>query len=218
MEAGPIGHMCMNGVEANDQHFMAHHLALITRRRTVPGFDREVDSLCYTTLLPQARKLMLNVETDDYGIVEERSCGCPWEEFGLTTHIRGIRSFQKMSGEGMTLVENDIEHILENVLPSRFGGSAIDYQLHEEEDERGFTRVSVVVSPRVGEVDEAEMIKLVLDSLGEASHAGDISRAIWQQAGALRVKREEPTWTSRGKLMPLHIDRAESAASGRLDA
>lgn len=215
-EAGPLGHMCMNGVEANDQHFMAHHLALITRRRLVPGFDREVDALCYTTLLPQARKLMLNVETDDYGIVEERSCGCPWEEFGLTTHIRGIHSFQKMSGEGMTLVENDIENIIEDVLPSRFGGSAIDYQLHEEEDERGFTRVSVVVSPRVGEVDETAMIELVLQSLGKASHAGDISRVIWQQAGALRVKREEPTWTSRGKLMPLHIDRTEPPGAGGL--
>lgn len=206
-EAGPIGHMCMNGVETNDQHLMQHHLAMITRPRMVPGFDREVDALCYTTLLPSARKLMFNVETDDYGLVETRDCGCPWEEFGFTTHIRGIRSFQKLTGEGVTLVGNEMVHILEDVLPTRFGGTPLDYQLHEEEDERGFTRLTVVVSPRVGELDESAVVETVLASLGEASHAGDISRAIWGQAGSLRVRRAEPTWTTRGKLMPLHLER-----------
>jgi len=184
-----------------------HHLAMITRLRSVPGFDHEVDALCYTTLLPSARKLMLNVETDDYGVVDTRQCGCPWEEFGFTTHIRGIRSFQKLTGEGVTLVGNEMVHILEDVLPTRFGGTPLDYQLHEEEDERGFTRLTIVVAPKVGTVDEEAIIEAVLASLGEASHAGDISRAIWAQAGSLRVRREEPTWTTRGKLMPLHLER-----------
>ena len=30
---------------------------------------------------------MINVETDDYGEVEDRSCGCPVGELGCTRHI-----------------------------------------------------------------------------------------------------------------------------------
>ena len=35
----------------------------------------------------------------------------------------------------------------------------------------------------------------------------DGARGIWAQAGTLRVKRSEPVWTGRGKLMPLHLTR-----------
>ena len=54
-----------------------------------------------------------------------------------------------MTGEGMTLIGTDMVRILEEDLPRRFGGSPLDYQLMEEEDERGFTRLSLVVSPDV---------------------------------------------------------------------
>lgn len=199
-EAGAIGKQCMNPVDENDQHFMQHHLGMITRSRRVPGFDVDVEAFCFTTLLPSARKLMINVETDDYGVVEKRSCGCPWEQFGFTTHIREIRSFRKLTGEGVTLVGTDVVRILEEVLPARFGGSPLDYQLLEEEDRNGFTRMSVVVSPRVTVTDEHAVVEAFLGALG----TGPI-RSLWTQAGTLRVKRQEPVWTARGKMMPLHL-------------
>lgn len=210
-EAGAIGKMCMNPVDENDQHFMKDHLAMVTRTRRIPGFEAEVDAFCFTTLLPSARKLMINVETDDYGIVEERNCGCPWEEFGLKVHLRGIRSFRKLTGEGVTLVGTDMVRILGEALPARFGGSPLDYQLLEEEDESGFTRMSVLVSPRVALEDEAAVVETVLDELGPGP-----LRTLWSQAGTLRVIRREPVWTERGKLMPLHLERHVSqAAEGR---
>jgi len=212
-EAGPIGHMCMTASDPNDQHLMMHHLAMVTRVREVPGFAGTVDALCYTTLLPSARKLMLNVETDDCAVVERRPCGCPWEEYGFTTHMRGIHSFQKLTGEGVSLLGNDLVDILETVLPNRFGGSPLDYQLHEEEDDRGFTRLIVVISPRLADVDEAAVVETVLASLATAGHAAAISGAIWGQAGTLKVRREEPTWTARGKLMPLHLNRHPKGSS-----
>ena len=206
-EVGAVGQCCGNAIDENDQHLQVDHIALITHPRPVPGFDVSVDSFHITTLLPSARKVMLNVELDDYGIVEERACGCPWEEFGFRTHLRGIRSFRKLTGEGMTLVGTDMVRILEEDLPRAFGGSPLDYQLMEEEDERGFTRLSLVVSPEVDLRDEDAAVRLVMEALGRSGHAGALSRTIWSQAGAIRVRRMRPTWTGRGKLMPLHFER-----------
>jgi hypothetical protein len=97
--------------------------------------------------------------------------------------------------------------ILEEVLPARFGGPSLDYQLLEEEDERGFTRLSLIVSPRIEVADESRVVQTVLDALGKSSTAADIARAVWTQAGTLRVKRMEPILTSRGKFMPLQVIR-----------
>jgi hypothetical protein len=148
---------------------------------------------------------MLNVESDDYGVIETRSCGCPLESYGFTEHVRHIRSFRKLSGEGVTLVGSEMLHILEEVLPARFGGSPLDYQLLEEEDEQGFTRLSLLINPKVEIENEDEVIAAVLEALRHGSVAADMARAIWAQAGTLCVKRIAPVWTAQGKLMPLHM-------------
>ncbi len=148
---------------------------------------------------------MINVETDDYGIVETRECGCPWESFGLNVHLRGIRSFRKLTGEGVTLVGTDMVRILEDVLPARFGGTPLDYQILEEEGQEGFTQLSLIVSPRVELEDEQAVVEAVLGELPPGP-----LRSLWVQAQTLRVKRQEPVWTERGKLMPLHLSRRTS--------
>ena len=204
-EAGAVGLPCNNPVDCNDHHFMADHLEVLQFPRQVPGTETTVDAFNFTTLLPTAPKLLLNVEIDDYGIIEERACGCEWEALGLTRHVRGIRSFRKLTGEGMTLIGSDMERILDKVLPARFGGSAQDYQLMEEEGEDGFTRRSVIVSPRIPLADESEVVETVLRELGRGDAAADLARAFMAQGRSLGVKRMEPVWTNRGKLMPLHL-------------
>lgn len=206
-EAGAIGFGCTSSEDPNDQHLMMDHLAMIPGRREVPAFDVSVDAFYYTTLLPTAPKLLLNVETDDYGTVERRSCGCPLGAMGFDTHITDIRSFSKLTGEGVTLIGSDMERILESELPSRFGGTALDYQLVEEEDERGFTRLTLFVHPRLELADPDAVVAVVLDSLRRTGGAAEVSRMVWSQAGTLRVRREAPRLTARGKLMPLHARR-----------
>jgi hypothetical protein len=105
--------------------------------------------------------------------------------------------------------------ILEEVLPSRFGGSPLDYQLLEEEDGEGFTRLSLIISPRVDLPDEDLVIDAVLEELGNGDAAADISRAVWDQAGTLRVRRTEPLLTARGKLLPLHMVTRGGASGSR---
>jgi hypothetical protein len=219
-EVGAVGLHCGNPIDCNDQHFMRDHLALIQHPRTVPGTSIEVNAFTFTTLLPSASKILLNVESDDYGVVETRACGCLLEKYGFPEHIREIRSFRKLTGEGMTLIGSDMERVLHEDLPRRFGGTPLDYQLMEEEDAQGFTRLSIVVSPKVELLDENDVVETVLKGLGSGSEGADGARATWSQAKTLRVRRMEPIWTARGKLMPLHLAKlagghAEEAPSTR---
>ena len=88
----------------------------------------------------------------------------------------------------------------------------LDYQLLEEEDERGFTRLSIVIDPKVDVTAEDAVIDTVMGELGRGSVAADLSRAIWQDAGTFRVKRAEPVWTPQAKLMPLRVKRPGPAS------
>ena len=51
-----------------------------TGRSTARGLT--VGALHYTTLNASSPKLMINVESDDYGVLEERACGCVLGELG----------------------------------------------------------------------------------------------------------------------------------------
>jgi len=216
-EGGPVGLSCTTSDHPNDHHFYADHLAMIQASRTVPGFDVSVPSFHFTTLLASAPKVLLNVESDDFGMVEQRTCGCPFEALGLTTHIKDIRSFRKLTGEGVTLIGSDMERILEHELPARFGGSSLDYQLVEEEDERGFTRLTLLVHPSVRLVNETEPIEVILAALARGGGAADMSRGVWSQAGTFRVRREPPSVTSRGKQLPLRLRASNNAAEALVE-
>jgi hypothetical protein len=204
-EIGTVGSSCLNATGPNDQHFMRDHLAMIQAMRPVPGFDLEVPAFCFTSLLPSAPKILFNTESDDYGTVDTQPCGCRWEELGFPEHLREIRSFRKLTGEGVTLVGSDMERILDTLLPARYGGSALDYQFAEVEDESGFTRLVLRVAPAIALGDEAEAIDFVLQALDGANAGGALAQSTWREAGTLRIRREAPSMTGRGKLLPLDI-------------
>jgi hypothetical protein len=74
----------------------------------------------------------------------------------------------------------------------------------EEEDQQGFTRLSLLVSPRIQIKNEGEILKTVLHALKQSSTAAHLAGALWKQANTLAVRRQEPIWTARGKFMPLY--------------
>lgn len=210
-EAGRIGRGCCAPVSANDVHLMTDLCAVIAHPRVLPD-GGEVPAFNVTSLLPSTPKILVNAESDDYGILEERSCGCPLGQVGYTTHLREIRSFRKLTGEGVTLPGSDLLHILETILPARFGGSPLDYQLIEQEDDAGFTFVTLAISPRVAIADESAVIDAVLQSLQQSGPGGRIASDMWRQSGNLRIKRMEPVLTARGKLLPLHLPSRHRSA------
>ena len=198
---------CLRPTAADDLHLLSDAFALITHPFAVGVLGTTVPAFNLTTLVDTTPKVMLNVQIDDYGTLEERRCGCPFESLGFTTHIHGIRSYSKLVGEGITLIGNDVQHILEQTLPARYGGSALDYQLLEEEDAQGFTRAYLVIHPRVEIADEAAVVATVLEGLRAVSPMADAARMVWEEADTLRVRRAEPIWTAAGKLLPLRLER-----------
>ncbi len=76
---------------------------------------------------------------------------------------------------------------------------------HEEEDAQGQTRMSVLVSPELGEVDEEQLVRTILAELAKENDSQRMMARVWADAGTLRVRRERPLTTARGKLLPLHI-------------
>ena len=202
-EAGNVGMGCANPADGNDVHWMKGQLGMIQYPRQLPASDLTVNAFYYTSLQRNPTKALLNMESDDFGVVEERRCGCPLEELGLTQHIRHIHSFAKLTAEGMTVAGTALVRILEEVLPARFGGTALDYQMQEEEDEQGFTRYYVVIHPRVNLEDEQAVLRTVLEGLRQTGPGENVSQSMWQQAQTFRVKRADPISGSGGKFWPL---------------
>jgi len=204
-EAGAIGLPCCNPADPTDVHVMEDAIAVVGDQ---PWSEQPRQMLWLTTLLATAPKVMLNVETDDVAIVERRECGCALAAAGFGTHIRQVRSARKLTSEGMRVLGIDVLALVEEFLPATFGGSALHYQVAEEEDAGGQTRVVVVVDPQIALPDEAAARNAVLGFL--RSRGDRLAASTWTRASSLVIRRETPRWSSQGKLPVLRAVRAAS--------
>jgi hypothetical protein len=206
-----VCYSCADPAAAHDDiHLCTNSHAVIQRRRETPFGGAPVDAFLFTSLMLDTAKIQLNVESGDYGVIETRQCGCKLGELGLNDHLCNIRSFDKLTGEGMSFVGTDILRIIEEVLPAKFGGASTDYQVVEEEDERGHTRLNIFASPEVGEIDESKLVKTVLAELSKGNDTQRMMADMWSQAEMLQVKRQRPIITAAGKLLPLHIQKVKT--------
>jgi hypothetical protein len=146
------------------------------------------------------------VESGDYATLERRECGCAFEKVGFSLHLHHIRSYEKFTSEGMNYFYGDLFEFMEKTLPSEFGGGPGDYQLVEEEDENGQTRITLRVHPQVGAIDQEKLLSRLEEELVKGP-GGNFQTKVWRNAGTLRVKREAPHASPRGKILPLHIAR-----------
>ncbi len=199
-EAGILGVGCARGADSTDVHLMRDKVAFLQRDIVPAGQAESVGMFFLTTLLGSGPRILINAATDDFGILEERECGCPLGDLGLHQHLRQIKSVGKLTGRGITLVASDIVHIIEDVLPGRFGGSPQDYQLVEEEDDAGATHLHLLVSPAISLSDESEPARVLLDSLSRGTPGASLQSAMLRSAHAVRVRRQQPKASARGKL------------------
>jgi hypothetical protein len=146
---------------------------------------------------------MVNVDTGDYGTLTRRRCGCTVEQAGFETHLHGIGSYEKPTSEGMNFLASDLVGLVEDVLPRSFGGGPTDYQLVEEDDD-ALPRVSVIVNPSLGELDDGELIAAVLRVLSAGGEAQRMMADQWRAGGTLRVVRRAPYAVGGAKVLPLH--------------
>jgi hypothetical protein len=202
-EIGSIGIACAAPSDLDDVHILTDKIAVIQRPKTLNSDGLSVEALVYTTVLRSCPKLMLNVESDDYGVLEERACGCPIGELGFAKHLSRIRSYEKLTSGGVAFLGTELLRLVDEVLPARFGGHPTDYQLVEEE-EGGLPKVNLFVSPRVGNVTEKVVLDTVFQTL-ELYPGGNIMADQWRHGQTLRMIRGEPYSTVSAKILPLHI-------------
>jgi len=199
------GLACDNPRFTGEVHVEQSLVALVEHPQPLDDNGPPIYPLLATTLHPMAPRLLLNVENGDYGTMVRRDCGCPLEKVGFTQHLHTIRSFEKFTSEGMNYFGTDLFEVLEKTIPSEFGGGPGDYQLVEEEDPSGQTRLTLLVHAEVGELDEQRLLKALQDVLGQGSRDNRFMAKVWQAAGTLRVRREAPHGGLKGKILPLHI-------------
>lgn len=211
-EAGVIAAGC--NLEHENQYCDHCHIykdttAIISHKHMVSHFDSMVDSFLFTTLLYESPKLLLNVGMGDYGTLSTSNSGCEFSDIGFDTCISQIRSYEKLTGEGVTFVDTDFIRIIEKDLPRKFGGCSTDYQLIQEEDGKGLNRLRLIISPKLGQIDEEsvvqEFIELLKNSENSPESWAQSGTVMWNQARMVRVRRDYPVATRSGKILPFHL-------------
>jgi hypothetical protein len=206
-QAGMIGLGCANPLHTDEVHALEHRLALVLYPKPLAGAQAAIRPLLFTTLNPQETRLLLNVDIGDYATMETRNCGCTFNEIGFKLHLHHIRSHEKFTSEGMNYFFGDLFEFFESVLPTEFGGGPGDYQLVEEEDSDGHTRLSLIVHPAVGQLDEEKVLRRLGEALAQGSRNDRFMTKLWQDAGTFRIVRKPPHASGRGKILPLHMTR-----------
>ena len=202
-ELGPIGQSCRQMREGNCVHIQKDAVAVVSYTRPAPLTSTEVNSLLFTSLLPHAPRVLINVEMDDAGVIGPARCDCAFSKAGFTEQISEIHSYGKLTGQGITLVGADVLRILEEVLPQKFGGTPGDYQLVEADTGRQ-TEITLRVSPRTGVTSTEEVREGFLQEVRKL-YGGSLSYRQWTQAAAMSAVLGEPYATVSGKILPLHL-------------
>jgi hypothetical protein len=206
-ESGQIGEPCVAPAAPDDLHLCDDLHAVVQPGDGGPGRGLPPRALLLTSLRTTAPLVLLNVSLGDEADLVARACGCPMDGYGFPRHLERVRSFEKLTSEGMTFLDADVSRILETVLPARFGGGPTHYQIVDEDDARGRPGLRLLVDPAVGAVDPAAVATAFLDALGAGSGADRIMAAVWRDAGLLRVERRAPYVTGSGKILHVHRRR-----------
>lgn len=198
-----VGLGCAHRRHIDEMHIDEHMLAVIEHPKAVTAGGQSVRPLLITTLEPSERYLRLNTENGDYATLERRACGCPLGEVGMTHLIHHVGSHEKFTSEGLNYDFSQLFDFVEVSLPAEFGGSVGDYQILEEEDADGHARLSLLVHPHVGTIDEQRLHARFVDAIEQGSAANQGAAQLWDRRGTIRVRRAVPLGSTRGKVLPM---------------
>ncbi|MGH7178229.1 MAG: hypothetical protein ACREJC_12685 [Tepidisphaeraceae bacterium] len=205
-ETDILSFACRAPTQPDDMHLLHDRHAIIQADGN-DGSSMPRGALLVTSLLASAPVMMLNVCQGDSAVLEVRDCGCPLQALGWPTHIHKVRSYEKLTAGGMTFLDTDVIRVLEEVLPARFGGSPMDYQLLEEEGDSSAPRVHLLVNSTLGPLNEAAVADVFLEAIGGGDGGERLMEMQWRRAGVLRIQRGTPRTTASGKILHLHLER-----------
>lgn len=200
MQGGAAGFSCP--LETAEQyHVNDGKLAVIDRRRQRAD-GVAVDAFLWTSLYATARAVLINVENDDYGTIsrDDRPCSCLWGRLGSLTRVGEVRGMTKVVAGGVTVSGEVLERLVDQVLPAEVGGTPLDYQFAElDADDRGI--LALRVDPRLGELDEAAVLGVVVGEL-QRQEMGRLASAVWVPGESIRIIRAPAVAAPSGKTLP----------------
>jgi len=183
-------------------------IACVIRPRPVDASGDYRPALLFTSLHPDTYKFLVNVETGDEAAIHSDPCHCPWEIMGFHRRVSGVRSFEKLTLEGTSLVADILAELIEEGLPSRCGGTPADYQFTEEEHADGITRLVLSVNPAIP-MDSNRIRDVVLELFDKKF---EIAGTLVIRAASIYVRKEMPKLTRSGKMLSVR-----TAAKGKPD-
>jgi hypothetical protein len=217
-ETGQVAESCVTPAHVDDVHVLDDLQALI---QPGAGHGRALPpkALLVTSLRTTAPLVLLNVSMGDQAELVRRECGCPMQRYGWGRHLHTVRSFEKLTSEGMTVLDVDVIRLLEEALPARFGGTGSDYQLVEDTSSDGRARLRLLVDPRLGALDTAPIVDAFLEGVAGIAEAQRLMTLLWRQAGLPTIERRSPYRTPSGKVLHVHQLTARPArATARASA
>jgi hypothetical protein len=195
-----VGFGCARRRHIDEMHIDEHNLAVIEHPNAITTAGQSVRPLLISTLDPSERYLRLNTENGDYAKLERRACGCPLGEVGMTQLIHHVGSHEKFTSEGLNYDFSSLFNFVEEMLPREFGGGIGDYQILEEEDDEGRTYLTLLAHPQVGALDEGSLRSRLVEELAKPSKG---TARLWQSRETVRVRRDVPLGSTRGKVLPM---------------
>jgi hypothetical protein len=211
-EAGVIAAGCNfphNSISPDHCHIYKDTIAIIKHHLKIPAYDIAVNAFLFSTILYESPKLLLNVGMGDYGNIDKVIGDCELNKIGFDYTVSNIRSYEKMTGEGVTFVDTDFITILEKELPSRFGGTSSDYQLTEEEDGNGINHLNLIINPEIKNIKDEDVLYAFVTLLKNAENSPESwaqsGAEMWNSAKTIRIKRAMPVSTKSGKILPFHL-------------
>ncbi|MEW5900217.1 MAG: hypothetical protein AB1715_02005 [Acidobacteriota bacterium] len=203
VECGYIAYGCLNPEAADESHIFHDMQALVQPGKERGNSGLPANALLISSLRPLAPVVLMNVSLGDQAEILYRECGCALQKLGWMRHLRTIRSLKRITCGGMTFLDADIVEVLEKKLPACFGGNPFDYQLIEEDRDDGQPVLKLIVSPRVGPLEENALLRSFLDALGSDSEAQRVMSDQWRHSGLISVERRFPAATAAGKILPV---------------
>lgn len=201
-ETGLIGAGCWNGDAPDSMHIYTDRLALIQCNRTSRIGNHDVSSFLFSTLSSSTGKILLNTELGDFGKMKVKSCDCLFGRIGMNVHVSEVRSFDKLTGEGMTLLGSELDEVIGSLV-EEVGGGPDDYQFWENQDDEGLMKLTIAISPRIPQLDEKRFEEEILEKLRKGKPGAMIASQFWKQANTIQVIRANPEISRGFKMLPI---------------
>ncbi len=162
-ESGLIAASCPLRSIDDDMHFYSDRLALVQLDRGTALASNQIQSLLFTALTLHSGKVLLNTDLGDFGEVTAKSCSCVFGELGLNVHLSTVRSYEKLTVEGMTVLTAELDSLIGAEI-EKVGGRPDSYQFWKTQDQTGLSRLIIAVSPGVA-LDGERFIDGIFDRL-----------------------------------------------------